>query len=322
MELKCEKCERIFDKQYSFGQHKRYCNIDKFDIIKLQEEYDNGLSKLELVKKYKIPYNFLCEKIKSRTLSESNKLAHKKFPESFKHSEETKEKQRQSRFDYLKLKTGNTPWDRRQRGEMSYLENWFKEVILKYKLQAKYDIVYNYAEYPYFLDFAFVNIKLAIELDGKCHFKNGHERIQHDIDRDKILVEKGWSVYRIKYDQINEETIKEFLTFISDENNVKPKVYGNNLYKYSEIKEKKKDKERKDKKIIIVTREEYFQDRADKYLKSQIKYVDLLLKSEIDFNKWGWVNQVSLIIKQKPQKVKNWMQKIMPEFYDNCFKRK
>ena len=186
----------------------------------------------------------------------------------------------------------------------------FRSVILKYNLQEKYDIVYNYAEYPYFLDFAFTNIKLAVELDGKCHFKNGFERIQHDIDRDKRLVDKGWSIYRIRYDQVNEETISTFLNFIV--NKIEPKIYGDNLYKYADIKES----------IPQRNRSEYFKDKMDKYSESQKKYVDLLLKSEIDFSKWGWVNQVSLLINQKPQKVNTWMKRIMPELYDNCFKRK
>jgi len=49
----------------------------------------------------------------------------------------------------------------------------------------------------------------------------------------------------------------------------------------------------------------------------------LIINSDIDFSKFGWVNNVANIIKQKPQKVKVWMKKYMLDFYNkNCFKRK
>lgn len=305
------KCGREFISNYSIGQHKRYCKKIKINWEELQKEYDSGLSILDISKKYKIPKHHIVDNIKSRTISEAGKLARKKYP--YKTSDRTKEKIRQGRFNYFKKIKGNTPWDRRNRREFSYLENWFKdEVILKYNLQGKYDIVYEYAEYPYFIDFAFTNIKLAVELDGKCHFKNGHERLQHDINRDKILVDKGWKMYRIRYDQVSTETINKFLECIKNIDILEPKVYGDNLYKYSEIKKKAGKNKAK-----------FFDDIKNKYKVSQLKYVDLLMKSEIDFTKFGWVNKVALIINQKPQKVNKWMKSIMPDFYEyNCFKRK
>lgn len=207
----------------------------------------------------------------------------------------------------MEKKTGNTPWDKRARGEMSFLENWFSEnVIKKHELFKLYDIVCEYSEYPYFIDFAFLNIKLAVELDGKCHFSNGTERVEHDIKRDEILVKKGWTVYRIRYDQVNEESIEKFLSFLTSIQTIEPKVYGDNLYKYSEIKKKRR------------SREQCTLDLRKKYKDSQMKYVDLLLKSDIDFNKWGWKSQAAKIINQKPQKVHGWMKIMLPDFYKNC----
>lgn len=53
----------------------------------------------------------------------------------------------------------------------------------------------------------------------------------------------------------------------------------------------------------------------------QEKYIDLILKSEIDFSKLGWVTKVSKIINQPHQKVGTWMMKMMPDFYKKCYKR-
>jgi len=51
--------------------------------------------------------------------------------------------------------------------------------------------------------------------------------------------------------------------------------------------------------------------------------IDLILNSDIDFSKYGWVQKVSEILKISPQKVGKWMKRNMLEFYNTkCFKRK
>lgn len=53
------------------------------------------------------------------------------------------------------------------------------------------------------------------------------------------------------------------------------------------------------------------------------KKVKLILQSNIDFTKFGWVNQVAKLINILPQRVHIFMKKYMLQFYnDNCFKRK
>lgn len=145
-----------------------------------------------------------------------------------------REKARQKRFEYLKKHTGQTAWERRSSGKMSFLEKWFFDnVIVKYKLFEKFDIINELPVYPYFIDFAFNDIKLAVELDGKIHFVN-EERIQHDNNKDTHLTNKGWIVYRIKYDENNDDTISKFIDFL---NNFTPnKSMDNKVYKYQEIK--------------------------------------------------------------------------------------
>jgi len=154
----------------------------------------------------------------SRSPGEASKLAHRKYPESFKHSDETKEKIRQKRLSHLEENREGSPWDNRSKGKMSYLEKWFfDEVIKKQDLAKRFDIVNEFSIYPYSIDFAFVNIKLAVELDGRCHFDNGKNRIDHDIKKDKFLTEeKGWKIFRISFNELNEETIERFLEVIDN----------------------------------------------------------------------------------------------------------
>jgi len=63
-----------------------------------------------------------------------------------------------------------------------------------------------------------------------------------------------------------------------------------------------------------------------KELKNKLKEeknIELILNSDIDFNKFGWVGKVANIIDKQPQKVNQWMKKYMVDFYnEKCFKSK
>lgn len=60
-----------------------------------------------------------------------------------------------------------------------------------------------------------------------------------------------------------------------------------------------------------------------KNINKQLSIISLILNSDIDFSKLGWVSKTASIIGCKPQKVNSWMKKYMLEFYNvYCFKRK
>lgn len=49
--------------------------------------------------------------------------------------------------------------------------------------------------------------------------------------------------------------------------------------------------------------------------------LDKLKKSDINFYKFGWVNEAAKILDIPPQKVGEWIKKIDPEFYSTCYQR-
>lgn len=148
------------------------------------------------------------------------------------HTEDTKELLRRQRFEFLLKKTGKTAWERKNNGEMSLLEEWFFDnIICKHKLYEKYDIVNEHPEYPYFIDFAFLNIKLAVELDGQQHFKNGKKRIENDIKKDKLLNTKDWKVIRFSYDEDKIKIEKRFIDILNNIKNTNNKKLNNYIYK-------------------------------------------------------------------------------------------
>lgn len=68
----------------------------------------------------------------------------------------------------------------------------------------------------YFLDFAFVNLLIDLEVDGSQHDRP--EAIIKDQERDAFLTSKGWSVYRVKWKSCYADpqgTLKAFAAFVS-----------------------------------------------------------------------------------------------------------
>ena len=97
----------------------------------------------------------------------------------------------------------------------SYPEIFFKRVVennnLKYKFNhpvSKKSLGVDDCS-SYFLDFYFEELKLDLEIDGKQH--NYEDRIESDKERDSLLIENGYIVYRIKWKSINNENGKAYI---------------------------------------------------------------------------------------------------------------
>lgn len=100
-------------------------------------------------------------------------------------------------------------WRKRTKFEMSYPEKIANSILEN--SGVKYE--YEYPMHPYFIDFALIDYRIAIEIDGQQHLLP--ERIEKDIKKDALLNNNGWKVYRIKYPSQNiKESIVEILKTI------------------------------------------------------------------------------------------------------------
>lgn len=187
---------KLYDKVFS--------NEEKEQIIK--DYVENGLSIRKICEKYKIGSKIWVGKLlgnKIRTLSESTKIAYEKNPNRFKLSEETKDKIRKARLKWMKEHPEQTAW--RQKN-MSYPEKCFKKILEDNGLDKKYLIYREYSVFPYFIDFAFINEKLAVEIDGSQHLLE--DRKKKDEEKDKLLLSKGWKVLRIAATEVTHDGTK------------------------------------------------------------------------------------------------------------------
>jgi hypothetical protein len=109
------------------------------------------------------------------------------------------------------------------RNIISYPEQFFINVLKNNNIDFSHNFPINKnnlglrSSCNYFLDFYLKNKNIDLEIDGSQH----KYRKEHDIERDKILKENGFNVYRIKWKSINSESgkiyieneIKKFLEF-------------------------------------------------------------------------------------------------------------
>jgi very-short-patch-repair endonuclease len=274
------------------------------------------LEKYEGFEKPKCPYCDLEVKTRSKNHnikfnktcgSKGCSIEHKK---TILTTEETKNKIREKRLNYLSNKDNfsRTSWGKSSQGEMTYGEEWLHRILELEDLYLKYDIVFQYPIFPYSIDFAFVNEKIALEFDGKCHFISG-KRIDHDFKRDKYLESKGWRTFRVSYDEMKNFDIKNFLEFIESTNPLDyEKKFEERLIKSKEIKVEKKGNKRELNNI--------------KYDTDQYKIAEIVSSSNIDFKSFGWVKQVSLLTGKRHQKINSWMKKYLPEIYENSYKKR
>jgi len=82
----------------------------------------------------------------------------------------------------------------------SYPEKVFLDQLKKYKITEMFTIIEKLPVSKYFLDFAIVDLKVDIEIDGKQHLRN--EWLDHDKERNEYLKANGWKIYRIAFQEM------------------------------------------------------------------------------------------------------------------------
>jgi len=256
--FECKICNRKLDNVGGYSQHIKKCeklSLIKDELIRLY--VNESYSVKDLRKRFQVQStdikNILGDKV--RTLSDANKLAHKKYPENFKHTEESKKIMREKRLEFMKNNPEKTAW---RLSNVSYPEKLCIEYIENNGLDKKHSIVREYSVFPYFIDFAFVNEMVAVEIDGSQHLLP--DRKEKDDKKDKLLNELGWLVIRISEKEIKtniDEVFKQILLLLKNKpkvNNhriglvVKPKKYQKkerNEFGFTELEILSKLKQRK-----------------------------------------------------------------------------
>ena len=233
----------------------------------------------------------------------------------------------------------------------SYAEKYFTEIINNNFDDKVFSKQYHLG--TYFVDFAWINKKIYLEIDGEQHYKN-QDNIKHDLIRNKFLEELGWRGIRIRWAMWKQDTFKkdECIKFLNGFINgtidsyseftnllVETSLYKSDIdeevksriSKYEEKQNLKKEdfsnlenpKALSKKKVRCSRSEAAVLNNKKRFSELRSRRRELIENSGIDFSKFGWVGKVAELIGISPSKVNVFMKRNMPEFYaTKCFIRK
>jgi hypothetical protein len=303
--IKCEICGKEFSK-FGIKSHIWRSHTEEGkafnpnDIAKLNRNFNKiswkkGLTK-ETSKSVKKTSETLIKRYKSGELISPNK--------GKKHSEETKKllseikKEKVKDFDYaqkliMNFKNSKSGWYKGFWCDSSYelaFVIYNLEHNIKFERNRKgFDYEFDNSISLYFPDFILED-GTYIEIKGRDSFDKLDKKNQQKI----IQFERPLKV-------LYNSDMKMYLDYVKEK-------YGSNfisLYK-DYVKPIKEESEH------------------SKNLKLKIEKIkSLILNSNIDFTKYGWVQKVSNLTDLLPQKVNEFMKKYLLKFYESeCYKRK
>ena len=91
------------------------------------------------------------------------------------------------------------------------------ELIFKKAIESRgYFPKFQHAEYKAVIDFAFIDEKVGIEIDGKPHYLNQYSR-EKDKLRDERLRERGWKIIRFSNERIEtdiDNVVREVINIV------------------------------------------------------------------------------------------------------------
>ena len=201
--LECRHCHKICKNINSLRNHERLCpqNAERHYISYTlgMQAWNKGLTKNT------------DERVKSRgeTYSKRVKAGLIKIAMKGKrHTDETKKKMSEAHKKHWT--NGESIFATAREHRRSYPEAYFSTIFS--------DAKQNYHVLRYYLDFAWPNKKIYVEVDGEQHYtENG---LRHDKERDGLLKSAGWEcIERIRwkvFKQLNDEQRKLFVNKIID----------------------------------------------------------------------------------------------------------
>lgn len=206
---KCKKCEKVLsyeERTKTFcsnscrvsitnkGRHLKETTKEKIRKS-LQNRGHEDVEKIcpECDKTFKIHWNKRNQVYCSRTCSRKNngscESARKKI------SEKVQQRLKDGTFSGWKTRKDKAP---------SYAEQYFINLFNNENIVGWQR---DYKAGRWFIDFAFLDKKIALEIDGKQH----EERKEQDKIKDDFLSENGWKVFRIKWVNPTNDKNKEKL---------------------------------------------------------------------------------------------------------------
>lgn len=292
---KCKYCNKIFNFANILATHVRWCDLNPQRIECRKNE-----------KKYRQHFCTICGKDLTG-ITKNNRCDKCKH----KLSENAKINVSNGRKKWLKNNPDKHPWKKNTKFVSIPCEN-FKKYLdsINLKYISEYN-VYNEAKRNYSIDIAFPDIKLGIEINGNQHYDRNGKLKEYYNNRHTILENLGWKILEIHYTScFNIENMKNIMQYYEQPD----------YKKYFENKNQIKNK-----KILLLKQQKENKKIIKLKIKNELinKRINIILNSNINFKKFGWVGKVAKLLNISSMHVSRFMKKNMIDFYnENCFKRK
>jgi very-short-patch-repair endonuclease len=270
-------------------------NVNDVNWTEIQKRHDNGIAACNL-----------GLSVKMLALGVKEGLFQKRS-NPHRWSDGEKEMLSEKRKKWLKENPDKHPWRKKTKlvsAPCEQLKNYLKGVGVELEEEVIVSEESNYS-----VDILIPSKNLVIEVNGNQHYDNSGNLKPYYQERHNHISSLGWKILEIHYTMAFHH---EFIRKIIEEEHEASKILPFKL----------KEKECSNKKVHGCHKL-YSQARIEKWNLENKKYIELVKTSGIDFSKFGWVDKVSKVINQKPQKVNLWMRRMMPDFYEKfCFKKK
>ena len=184
----CCHCGSKRENHNSWKNHERCCSFNHNRVYKNGMTGKKGSNQYTKAKRLNQP-----KPIKSLETLEKIRLANT----GRKHSQETKEKISKARRKYLTENPDMVPYKLNHYSKgPSYPERYWKKILNK----ANINYVEQYQIHTYQLDFALVERKIDIEIDGDQHYLD-QRIVESDKRRNEYLESLGWKIIRIRWSE-------------------------------------------------------------------------------------------------------------------------
>jgi len=303
----------------------------------------------------------LTKESDKRLLDQSNSfrekfISGKIIVKGHKVSDETKKILSEKRIKYLQDNPEKAFYKKYHSSKgPSYAEKYFKEVFEKENIPLKF----HFSIGSYELDFYNQEKGIDLEINGHQHYDD-KRIVESDKKRTAYLENLGWKIITIRWSDYANKTLEEKKQIVKEiknivENSKNVEDLDRLLQDNKQFKKDKKDKESAQRKLIqeqqkLINEQQksvekqikaeqklsrkIFKDnkkhlqqiKGNEYRKILLENINSrknkILNSNINFKKYGWVEQVKNILGISHTQVKRFMKKYLKEFYNQCYHKK
>lgn len=244
----------------------------------------------------------------------------------------------ESRKKYLKENPDKHPWKNKSKyisGPCEHFKNILKSKNIEF-VEEYSPLLTNF----YSIDIAFPDIKVGIEINGNQHYNKDKTLADYYQERHDKIESEGWMLYEIHYSKVYVSLfIEELLSKINLREQIsydfyikkdKSEFIGPPKPTKRQLKQQQFFYIKKDKSEFVgppkpKKTKQPKKIKKEEPNKTQLKYIndlillDKLKQSNINFYKFGWVNEASKILNISPQAVNKFLKRLDPEFYSTCY---